>query len=103
MHIFSGSRDSLTTRRLPRLIPLSKNPAVRPIGISETLRRIIGKSILRVLGREIEEVADCAQHFKGQRSGCKVSVHTIDQLLQNDEVEDVLIVMLAMRLIKARG
>ena len=36
-----------------RLIPLSKNPGVCPIGICETLRRIIGKAILRVLGPNI--------------------------------------------------
>ena len=28
-----------------RLIPLNKNPGVRPIGVGEVLRRIIGKAI----------------------------------------------------------
>ena len=36
-----------------RLIPLSKNPGVRPIGICDTLRRIMGKAILNVIGAEI--------------------------------------------------
>ena len=33
-----------------RLIPVSKNPGVRPIGICETLRRIIGKVIMKIVG-----------------------------------------------------
>ena len=28
-----------------RLIPLNKNPGIRPIGIGESLRRLIGKTI----------------------------------------------------------
>ena len=31
-----------------RLVPLNKNPGVRPIGIYETIRRIISKAILKV-------------------------------------------------------
>ena len=35
------------------LIPLNKNPGVRPIGVGETLRRIIGKAIGWVLKNDI--------------------------------------------------
>ena len=44
-----------------RLIPLSKNPGVRPIGICDTLRRIMGKAILNVIGAEIKAVAGSSQ------------------------------------------
>jgi hypothetical protein len=36
-----------------RLIPLDKNPGVRPIRVGEVLRRIVGKAILSVIKPEI--------------------------------------------------
>jgi len=42
------------------LILLNKNPDLRPIGIGETLRRIIGKSVDRVLKQDIvDALAHC--------------------------------------------
>ena len=40
-----------------RLLPLNKNPGVRPIGIGEILRRIIGKAVGWCLRQDIQEVA----------------------------------------------
>ena len=49
-----------------RLVPLDKNPGVRPIGIGEVPRRIIAKSILKVIGNDVQEAAGplqaCAGH-----------------------------------------
>jgi len=75
-----------------RLIPLSKNPGVRPIGICETLRRIIGKAIMTVVGPEIQSVAGIAQLCAGQRSGCEAAIHAITKLLKDDDVHGVLLV-----------
>ena len=40
-----------------RLVPLDKCPGVRPIGIAETIRRIIGKAILATIGQNIIDAA----------------------------------------------
>ena len=36
-----------------RLIPLDKNPEVRPIGIGEVMRRIIGRTLTKCLKRSV--------------------------------------------------
>ena len=41
--------DSIESLVGCRLIPLSKDPGVRPIGISEVLRRIIGKAVTNII------------------------------------------------------
>ena len=75
-----------------RLIPLSKNPGVRPIGICDTLRRIMGKAILKVLGPEIQTVAGSAQLCARQPSGCEAAVHAIEDIMSDPSVEGVLMV-----------
>ena len=49
--------SSLTAFVAYRLIPLDKDPGVRPIGIGEVPRRIISKTILWILSTDIESVA----------------------------------------------
>ena len=75
-----------------RLILLSKNPGVRPIGICDTLRRIMGKAILKVLGPEIQTVAGSAQLCARQPSGCEAAVHAIEDIMSDPSVEGVLMV-----------
>ncbi len=57
-----------------RLIPLSKNPGVRPVGIGEVLRRIIGKSLVSVLKRDITKAAGSTQVCAGHPSGCEAAI-----------------------------
>ena len=38
-----------------RLIALDKQPGVRPICVGETVRRLLGKAILRVIGPDVIE------------------------------------------------
>ena len=49
--------EMLDTYVNSRLIPLDKDPGVRPIGIGEVLRRIVGKVISRHAANEIKEAA----------------------------------------------
>ena len=39
------------------LIPLDKSPGIRPIGIGEVLRRIVGKTVAGFLKEEIKQAA----------------------------------------------
>ena len=49
--------NSLEAYTTCRLIPLNKNPGVRPIGVGQTLRRIIGKTLGWVLKEYIQVIA----------------------------------------------
>ena len=46
--------SGLTAFIASRMIPLDKQPGVRPIGISEIVRRIISKAILSVTKSDIQ-------------------------------------------------
>lgn len=60
-----------------RLIPLDKHPGVRPIGISETMRCIISKPILRVTKADIQSAAGSLQLCTGHNAGCEGTVHAM--------------------------
>ena len=75
-----------------RLIALDKNPGVRPIGIGETSRRIIGKAILTTISEDIQDAAGPLQLCAGQDAGCEAAVHAMRQLFQSPDAEAVLLV-----------
>ena len=60
-----------------RLIALNKNPGVRPIGVCETIRRIIAKAVLSVTGADIQDAAGTVQLCAGQKSGTEAAVHAL--------------------------
>ena len=49
-----------------RLIPLDKQPGVRPIGIGEVLRRVIGKIVIKLLKEDILKATGFLQLCAGQ-------------------------------------
>ena len=55
--------DSLSAFVAFRLIPLDKQPGVRPIGIGEVPRRIIAKAVLHLVDLYVREA--CAWCFAG--------------------------------------
>ena len=75
-----------------RLIPLDKDPGVRPIGIGEVLRRIIGKSILWILKKDIMQAAGATQVCAGQSAGCEAAIHALRQIFEVMGTDGVLLV-----------
>ena len=75
-----------------RLIPLNKDPGVRPIGIGEILCRIIGKTISWVLKSDIQEPAGPLQTSTGLKGGAEAAIHDIKEVFDDDETEAVILV-----------
>ena len=76
-----------------RLIPLEKNPSgIRPIGIGEVLRRIIGKAIVAELKPDLMECGGSLQLCTGQRAGCEAAAHAMNKIFAEEETDGVLLV-----------
>ena len=75
-----------------RLIPLDKNPGVRPIGVGEVLRRIIGKSITMLLKPDITDAAGPLQTCAGQEGGIEAAVHAMKDIFNEEDSEALLLV-----------
>ena len=60
-----------------RLIPLDKNPGLRPIGIGEILRRIAGKVIVSAIQKDIVSSAGSLQVCAGHEAGCEAIIHAM--------------------------
>ena len=63
-----------------RLIALDKNPGVRPIGVGEVCRRLIGKAALLLLRQDVIDVTACRQLCAGRKSACESIVHCVREL-----------------------
>ena len=75
-----------------RLVALDKCPGVRPIGIGEVVRRIIGKAVLAAAGLQVQEVTGALQVCIGQRGGSEAAVHAMRHIFQDANSEAVLLV-----------
>ena len=81
-----------------RLVPLNKgddkngNPGVRPVGVGEVLRRIVGKVVIGVIKDEIQEAAGPLQSCAGLESGIEASIHAVKKTWDEPTTEAVLLV-----------
>ena len=75
-----------------RLIPLDKNPGVRPIGVGEILRRVVGKCIGWVLKDDIQDCAGPLQVATGLQSGAEAAIHAMREIFENNETDAVILV-----------
>ena len=79
-----------------RLIPLDKgadkhgNPGIRPIGIGETLRRIVGKSVTTILKSDIQAAGGCLQTCTGIRAGIEAAIHATSEAWSKQSTEAIL-------------
>ena len=80
-----------------RLIPLNKDPTsktlkIRPIGIGEVLRRVVGKSVMVALKKDITNAAGPLQTCAGVQGGIEASVHAMREVFCDEQTEAILLV-----------
>ena len=75
-----------------RLIPLNKCPGIRPIGIGETVRRIVGKAVAWTMKQDIQGVAGPLQVCTGLKSGAEATVHFIREKFREETAQACILV-----------
>ena len=86
--------DPRSLQALPAcwLIPVNKNPGVRPIGVCEVIRRILGKAILSVVKQDVVAATGPLQLAGGLDGGCEAAVHGMNALFEKEETEALMFV-----------
>ena len=90
--------DCLIEYNACRLVPLDKGqtkdlkPGVRPIGIGELLRRIVGKLLIGVIKDDIVEAAGPLQTCAGLKGGIEAAIHAMRHTFEKESTEAILLV-----------
>ena len=76
-----------------RLIPLDKGEgAVRPIGVGEVLRRIMGQCVTKVTKPDVIDASGSLQVCAGHKSGSEVAIHAMREVFEHDNSDAVLLI-----------
>ena len=67
-----------------RLIPLDKNPGLRPIGVGEVLHRIAGKVVMKVLKEDVRNSAGGLQLCAGHEAGAEAAIHAMHEVFKSN-------------------
>ena len=75
-----------------RLIPLDKCPGVRPVGVGEVVRRIIGKAVMKIVKHDLQEAVGSIQLCAGQDAGCEAAVHAMECIFAEGDTEAMILI-----------
>ena len=87
-----NNKTNLEAYTSSRLIPLDKSPGVRPIGIGEVIRRIVGKIVLNVIKPDILLSVGSVQLCAGQEAGCEAAIHAMNEIFLEADTDAILLV-----------
>ena len=82
---------SLAPLLASRLVPLNKNPGLRPIGVGEVLRRIMGKVVMAAFSEDVVRGSSDAQ-MCGRSSGSEGAIHAMRRMYANEKTDAVILV-----------
>ena len=75
-----------------RGIAIDKCPGLRPVGVGEIVRRIIGKAVMEVTGQKVQESVGSLQLCAGQPVGVESAIHTMRNFLDDDSSDGILLI-----------
>ena len=84
--------SGLTAYTSCRLIPLDKCPGVRPVGIGEVVRRIVGKAVMKVVRSDLQNAIGTSQLCAGQDAGCEAAIHAMEHIFAEESTEGMILV-----------
>ena len=65
---------------------------VRPIGVGEVIRHIIGKCVMNIAKKDVVEARGSLQLCAGQKSGSEAAIHAMYTIFEADEMDGVLLI-----------
>jgi hypothetical protein len=68
-----------------RLIALDMCPGVHPVGVGESLRRILGKPVCMLLRPDVEDVCKSDQLCVGIKAGIEGAIHAITDMFEQNK------------------
>ena len=71
---------------------MDKSPGIRPIGVGEVLRRIVGKTLAGFLKEEIKEAANPLQVCAGHSAGSESAIHAMSQVFAEEGTDGILLI-----------
>ena len=75
-----------------RLVPLDKQPGIRPIGIGEVMRRIIGKAVGWTIRPDLMKSAGPLQAAGGAKGGAEAAIHAMRTIFEDESTDAVILV-----------
>jgi hypothetical protein len=75
-----------------RGIAIDKCPGLRPVGVGEMVRRIIGKAVMSVTGEQVQKAVGALQLCGGQPVGVESAIHAMRGFLNDDQSDGILLI-----------
>ena len=75
-----------------RLIPFDKSPGIRPIGIGEILRRLVGNLFVGDLKQDLKDAAGPIQVCAGHKAGVEAAIHAMHFIFDEDNSQGILLI-----------
>ena len=84
--------DALEALLANRGIAIDKCPGLRPVGVEEILRRVIGKAVMHVTGEKVQEAVGALQLCAGHPLGVESAIHSMRHFFDDDNSDGILLI-----------